>query len=299
MNYSEYLTDDAAPIFLLHGVIEKQVNPVRNYTRKHVEKDYFAGFLNSLLKAGGRPLSLDEWIVHHREGRPLPPRSFVITFDDGFQNNLTVAAPTLADFNVPATFYVTTGFVEENRMSWVDRIEYALEPAPPGKLKLPWGERQFIDDASKRLLMEDIRANAKTTPSLHLDDFATDMQVQLGMTPTWSSDDQLDQKLTWDEVNRLACGVFSVGTHSHSHPIMAYLTPAALDGEVSLSLDLMAKNAGISARHYSYPEGLAHCYSPAVIRTLKSYGVICCPTAEHGLNSHTTDLFLLKRIFVV
>lgn len=299
MNYSQYLGEDVAPIFLFHGVIERAVNPVRNYTRKHLEKDYFANLIRGLLEAGGRPISLDEWIVHHEEHKLLPPKSFAITFDDGFRNNLTVAAPVLEDFRVPSTFYLTSDFVQNNRMSWIDRIEYVLEPAKPGKLILPWGERSFADDVSKRTLLDEIRLKAKSDPAFDLDGLATDIQMQLGHEPIWSSSDQLDQKLSWNEVAALASNaLFRVGGHSHTHQILAFLDDERLEHEIATSCDLLEQQAGVSPRHYSYPEGLAHCYSDRVIARLRAHGVVCCPTAEPGQNDHRTDLFRLKRILV-
>jgi hypothetical protein len=51
--------------------------------------------------------------------------------------------------------------------------------------------------------------------------------------------------------------------------------------------------------HYSYPEGLAHCYSDEVISCLQKHGITCSPTAIEGTNDVKTDLFNLKRITVV
>jgi hypothetical protein len=69
--------------------------------------------------------------------------------------------------------------------------------------------------------------------------------------------------------------------------------------EIKTSVDLLAQKAGVYSPHYSYPEGLAHCYSDEVIDTLKIYGVICCPTAIDGINQVINDLFHLYRITVV
>ena len=92
--------------------------------------------------------------------------------------------------------------------------------------------------------------------------------------------------------------LFTVGGHSHTHAILSFLDDDALDAEIDTSLRLLAERARIKARHYSYPEGLRHCYSDRVIRHLKKRAIRCCPTAEDGVNDHRTDLFRLKRITV-
>src|SRR5690242_4292419 len=126
MSYCRFLGESTFAIFLFHGVVRTSRYAVRNYTRKHLEADQFARCLTEL-KRVGQPVSLDHILHCIREGDGLPPRSFAITFDDGFENNYSVAAPILRDLGIPATFYVTTNFIDSNAMSWIDRIEYCLE----------------------------------------------------------------------------------------------------------------------------------------------------------------------------
>jgi hypothetical protein len=58
-------------------------------------------------------------------------------------------------------------------------------------------------------------------------------------------------------------------------------------------------NLDVAIEHYSYPEGLANCYSDRVIDLLRRQGIVCAPSAEHGVNRVGDDLFHLKRIMVV
>jgi peptidoglycan/xylan/chitin deacetylase (PgdA/CDA1 family) len=115
-------------------------------------------------------------------------------------------------------------------------------------------------------------------------------------TGAFRPDPELDAKLTWDEVRELdAIEGFTVGGHSHTHRILSHLSPAELDAELDRSLELLGGALGRPVGHYSYPEGLAHCYSDAVIAALRERGVICCPTAEPGVNPPGADLFRLRR----
>lgn len=301
MDFAGHLRGDRFAIFLFHGVISKQTHRIRNYTRKHLEADYFAGCLRSLLAAGGHPVSIDEVVACHDAGEALPPQSFAITFDDGFLNNFSIAAPILADLSIPATFYVTSDFIESNRMSWIDRIEWALERVPAGRLSLPWnGDARFADDAQERAVLDEIRRQVKGSREIATDDLASDIQSQLGLPETCSSDDPLDIKMTWADVRDLnEDSLFTVGGHSHTHAILSFLDEAGLDRELDQSLGLLKEKAGITPLHYSYPEGGAHCFSPAVIDALKRRGVVACPTAIDGDNGTETDLFHLRRTMAV
>lgn len=292
-----WLADDSLTILLFHGVIPRHEHRVRNYIRKHIDEERFIAVLQGFLRAGGVPISMEEALAAREAGRPPPPRAFAVTFDDGFANNLEVAAPILERLNIPAIFYVATDFVDRNRMSWVDRVEMALEEAPPGRLRLPWGERGFAGAEDKIAALTEMRAIVKRERRFDGDALATDVQRQLGWEPTFSGDGPLDRKLTWAQIRELADNpLFMVAGHSHTHPILSHLDDDALRWEIETSLRLLADKAGIRNRHYAYPEGLAHCYSPTVIAALRACGVACCPSAETGRNGPEVGLFDLRRI---
>ncbi|MCW5798230.1 MAG: NodB homology domain-containing protein [Nitrospira sp.] len=299
MNYPSRISDNHLAIFLFHGVTLPVGCAVRNYTRKHIERDYFVTVLRRL-KQAGTPVSMNDVLNHRELGVPLPPRPFAVTFDDGFRNNLSVAAPVLVDEHVPATFYISTDFVERNRMSWIDRIEFAVEQCVYAKLQLPWGQRRFRGDEERRAFLSEIRQIVKNDLRIDGEQLATDIQAQLGVAITYSSSHPLDQKLDWSEVRTLAAEpLFTVGGHGHSHVILDSLGNQDLECEIETGMRLLKEKAAVYGPHYSYPEGMPNCYSARVIEVLKRRGIRCCPSAVDGVNDSTADLFHLKRVMVV
>ena len=76
----------------------------------------FRDDLLSLMEAGYRPLSVEAYITGQYD---LGQDYFVVTFDDGYLSNLTVALPVLRELSVPATMFVITGSTElPNHLSW-------------------------------------------------------------------------------------------------------------------------------------------------------------------------------------
>jgi len=240
-------------------------------------------------------------VFHFCKGKKIPSKSFAITFDDGFQNNYNVALPILEKYNVPATIYITTDFVDRNLMSWIDRIEWAFENKKNFKIKLPW-ELKYLEVSSteeKIRILDDIRNNVKNNYNIEPNSFADDIQTQLNFPKTKSNVSQLDQKLSWQEINVLSNNpLISIGGHTHSHTIMSFMSRGDLRIEISKSLSLLKTRGGILTNHYSYPEGKKFSYNDKVIKELKNHGIICCPSAEEGLNKIGTNPFELKRIFV-
>ncbi|WP_353427847.1 polysaccharide deacetylase family protein [Polynucleobacter sp. MWH-UH19D] len=300
-NICEFLHKDNLVIFLFHGVIKKQIHSVRNYTMKHIEGELFDEYMGKLAHQGS-PISMNMVLDHLDKKKPFSPGSFAITFDDGFENNISVAAPILEKYNIPAMIYLTTDFIQNNRMSWIDRIEYAVQKTKKSKITLQVNDNTYpLNHVDEKInFLRVVRELVKKTPTCNPNLFAHQVCSDLGFPSNISSDDPLDLKLSWDQIQKIHKdnGLLSFGGHSHTHPILSFLSSDDLSYELDRSISLMKHMADIDSTHYSYPEGLAHCYSDEVIRELKQRGVRCCPTAIQGNNSLDMDPFKLFRIMV-
>lgn len=287
-------------IFLFHGVVSHRSSGVRNYTGKHMQRELFARCIKELVKVG-TALSMDDVLHHLTQGSAFPPQAFAITFDDGFENNLSVAAPILGDFSVPATIYVSTEFVDENRMSWIDRIEKAVEHVPSQVLTVDWAKEPFVlGNLSSRIeFLQAVREFVKGSSFVDSNAFADELCDRLKVVHLDEAYGELDRKLTWDQVRTCEKStLLKIGGHGHSHAILSYLSAEALDRELDLCFGLLQEKGGIGPTHFSYPEGLEHCYSEAVVEALGKRGVRCSPSAIYGTNKPEDSPFHLRRILV-
>jgi peptidoglycan/xylan/chitin deacetylase (PgdA/CDA1 family) len=294
------LSDDGSlVIYLFHGVVESCDYEIRNYTRKHLTATQFRDMVGAVA-AVGQALSMDEVLEFCVSKKTFPKRAFAVTFDDGFENNSSIARPILEDLKVPATVYVTTRFIDENGMSWIDKIEWAFERVVRGSLRMPWRDSpvEFFDRSSKLALLTGIRQYVKANSVLDVSNFVSTIFKELELKEVRSSEDQLDKKMSWQQVRDWIAPGYTIGGHSHTHPILSFLSPEKLAWEIDTSVDLLRSKADIVSQHYSYPEGLAHCYSPEVIEALKLRGIRCSPTAVDGINPPGTDSFHLRRVMV-
>ena len=300
--YLSKLCENTFVIFLFHGVIKDENTSIRNYNRKHLPAEEFENLIKKL-KAEGNSISMDAVLRHNKKGEKLPPYSYAINFDDGFENNYSIAAPILEKYLTPATFYVSTNLIDHNLMTWIDQIEYCFENIIEASVKLPWHNNYFKLNSkeSKISCLNDIRTQVKKDPSLYNPEKVVSMifkQCQVKMLT--SNNHPLDQKMNWNQVSKLNNNkLFTVGGHSHNHVSLGLLDNIVMKNEIDTSINLLKDKAGITSNHYSYPEGQDNDFNENVITVLKKNNIKCCPTAIDGLNELITDsMFHLKRVMV-
>ena len=132
-------------------------------------------------------------------------------------------------------------------MSWIDRIDYAVDISNGGKIKVPWGEEVFFDDSeSKIACLENIRKNIKVDKKINCDDFASSVQKQLNLDKFYIGNSELDLKMNWLQVKELTKDpLFTIGGHTHNHKVLSYLNEKNLKYEVDSSINCIQKNTGI------------------------------------------------------
>jgi peptidoglycan/xylan/chitin deacetylase (PgdA/CDA1 family) len=287
-------------ILLYHGVTRARSRGIENYSGKHVAADRFAAEMRAI-RRHCTPLAIDEAVALLRDRRPLPRRAVVVSFDDGFANNYSTAAPILDELGLPAVFYVTSGLIGTDRMFWVDQIEDCLNltAAETVTVTLDRPETLPLRTSDERVAAVDlVKSYCKRAPSEEKDRVVADVAAATGAAPR--ADHAANYALmSWPELRALAANrLFTVGGHSLHHDILSALPPVRMRQDVAASIALLDRELGVATRHYSYPEGQAEHFNPQVIDALAAHGIVCCPSAVHGLNPPGSSLFHLRRVMV-
>jgi peptidoglycan/xylan/chitin deacetylase (PgdA/CDA1 family) len=126
-------------ILCYHGVTEQPAGGADAAKGLHVNRLRFAEHLD-FLQRNYNVISLSEYLLARREGRSLGDYSVVLTFDDGFRNFLTVAAPMIAERNFPATVFLITDKASED------------DPAQRSSTWTPIDDRRYLSWAEAREL---------------------------------------------------------------------------------------------------------------------------------------------------
>lgn len=78
----------------------------------NVPPSRFRRQLAGLLSRGYRAWPLSRVLDYHEAGLPVPRYVFVVTFDDGYENNLTQAYPILRELEIPSTIFLATAYLD-------------------------------------------------------------------------------------------------------------------------------------------------------------------------------------------
>jgi peptidoglycan/xylan/chitin deacetylase (PgdA/CDA1 family) len=247
-------------ILMYHGVTRTPPRGLRNCEGKHVGIDRFVQHLR-LLKEHRRVLPLAELVGGVVTGADMR-NAVSITFDDGYENNVTEAAPTLVDLGLPATFFLATGYVDAPRWMWVDRLEYALDQAGPKSALTVEGLGQ-ISLADKRAALGAIKRFAKQQPEAAVLRLVSEVDEQSG-TPSDPPDGDY-RFMTWAQARQLKAAGFDVGAHSVNHPILSQVTTARGEREMVESHDAIRRELGTCSEVFCYPNGKTSDYTPAIM----------------------------------
>lgn len=76
------------------------------------------------------PVTLEDILLFVKGEKVLPPRAVAVTVDDGYLDNLEVAAPVLSRFGISAAFYLTVGMIGQREAPWFCRVRHAFMTTP-------------------------------------------------------------------------------------------------------------------------------------------------------------------------
>ena len=96
-------------VLMYHKVNDRPGNSVT------VPTMLFAEQMAQLRELGYAVVGLETVLACYRSGAPLPPRSVLITFDDGYRDNLDNALPVLREYGYPAVMFVPIGYLDDTR----------------------------------------------------------------------------------------------------------------------------------------------------------------------------------------
>jgi peptidoglycan/xylan/chitin deacetylase (PgdA/CDA1 family) len=291
-----------AIVLAYHGFTDRRTHPgIQSSQGKHLHVDEFRQQLD-YVKKHYNVVPLHHIVEHYAAGADLPPRALAITIDDGYESNHSLAFPLLREYGLPATIFLTTGFLDGKELQWPDRIEYALSTTKAERLTLSMGDESLsysLAGEEDRLRCDrDLRSRLKRVPQEMRSAIVDRIECGLGARLGAGDVPAIYRPLDWRQVREmLASGLVSFGSHTVSHPILTRCQTERAREELLVSRRRIEDETGSPCHMFCYPNGRADCFSVETKALLLEAGYACGVTTVLGMNNAGCDVFELRRLY--
>ncbi len=239
-------------------------------------------------------ISLSDLMRARKHGRTMPKGAVVITFDDGYASNARLAWPILRRLKMPATIFLTTGFIDRSVLPWFIRLEQALTHTRAGSVQnLPLLTAEHRRAAYGALCSRFKSLSAREGLAL-LD--AIEHAANVSTSPEASLPAPL-QPLTWQEVREMwQSGLIEFGGHTHTHPVLGRCDEAMQRDEIFTCHRRIREELGHAPLAFAYTNGQRGDYNDTTRRLLLEAGFEAAFTMQPGFVSPLDAPFDLPRL---
>jgi peptidoglycan/xylan/chitin deacetylase (PgdA/CDA1 family) len=236
-------------------------------------------------------IGLDAVLDRQAGGSPIPARSILLTFDDGYRDFAESAWPVLKRRGIPTVLFVPTAFPDRSMPFWWDRLYSALMRTARNEPLETIGGRYALATRTDRVAAyRGLRGKLKlmTHPAA---------MAEVDVLVDWLGGTALESSvLSWDELRQLAADGVTLAAHTRVHPLLERIDPAELDEEIDGSREDLVREIGSAPAAFAYPSGS---HSDEVVARTEALGVRVAFTTVRGVNDlRRVDWRRLRRINV-
>lgn len=236
-------------------------------------------------------IPLDE-AVDRLQKNSLPPRAAAITFDDGYEDNYSIAMPLLKKHGVSATFFIATGFLNGGRM-WNDSIIEAVRNTTNSSLDLTSLGLDVIPVSNPQ---EKYTAISKIISALKYEQFdarreKSDLVGHLAgvQLPT-------DLMMSIEQLKQMRAHEMLIGAHTVNHPILAKIDLKSAELEIRNSKDFLEGILNEPIQLFAYPNGKpVQDYLPEHAALTEKLGFNAAFATSAGVANNKSSRFNIPR----
>lgn len=266
-----------------------------------ITPEFLDAALTRLRAIGYRIIGLDEALAEMRAGGDRRTAPFaVLTFDDGYRDNLAHALPVLERHEAPFTLYVTPGFVTRDAGLWWVELEEAVRRAHHIDLRI--GDehiaRPAATAAEKADAFKAVYWPLRALPEARLRAIVGDLADRHGVDRRALVEDLC---LDWQGIEAVARHpLATIGAHTMTHPRLAQIAAAEMRTEIGASRRVLEERLGRPVAHLSYPVGDPASAGRREFEAAAAFGYASAVTTRPGLihPGHAVHPLALPRVSV-
>jgi peptidoglycan/xylan/chitin deacetylase (PgdA/CDA1 family) len=255
-----------------------------------------------VLRGQARPIGLSELVRGVSHGT-RSRRSVVVMFDDGYADSLYHAKPLLERYEIPATFFITSGYLGQAEEFWWDELERLLlrPPSLPSSLQLQLNGREHVWRIGKAPGLTSAKDLCHSLWGLLRGLEAGERRTILKTLRAWTGDRSVartsHRPMTIAELLQLASGpLIEIGAHTVTHSALCSLSPALQRQEIVNSKATLEELLNRSVTSFSYLFGRPHDYTPASVALVEQADFLCACTNMAGVVERRSNVFQLPRL---
>lgn len=304
----------AGPVIMLYHRVSSSENDPQWLS---VTPEQFESHLE-VYKRLCHPMPLREVVEKIRRGT-LPRRAVVLTFDDGYADNLEFALPLLEQHGIPATVFAATDMLGSQEEYWWDQLEalFLQDGALPERLELTVVNRDYTWEIAPG---EDVSGHSSWNitsgawPTSRHRVYQELTELLIGSVPAerqrildaiwqWSGKKPQPRAshlpMNQDQLRQMAAGgVVEIGSHGRTHTALSLLSANEQRDEIFESKRILEETLDRPVLEFSYPYGRRVDYTSDCVRMVEGAGYESACSNYPGSLSRDESLYEMPRNLV-
>ena len=291
-------TQGCGAVFMMHSVRPSRDDAFQPNRHLEITPDFLRLAVERIRSNGYEIISLDQAVARLNSGYSHH-RYAVLTFDDGYRDNLDVVYPILKDLQAPFTVFVTSGLIDrETELWWLaleriiadnDEISFLKNGSTTGVPCRTLDEKEACYRKVSGYLSSDVSEFEQRAIIRSLAD-------QYGLNLEKLAEQEI---MSWDEVRQLdSDALVTIGAHTHDHYALARLETAFARTDILKGIERLEAELGQRPRHFAYPYGKSETISTRDADILREIGFSSSVTTQPGVlqSVNARDPMMLPRV---
>lgn len=293
-------------IVMYHEFREPHYSPTRNgayqplFTARHFETHLRA------ITSHYRVLTIGKAVEEMRAPGGLKENTVAISIDDGCASIYKVAYPLLKKYNVPATVFLMTGWIGNDKPLWWHHVRNMLRQTAfhgvtgsglqdaLGLAETPFNGSVKPDGQLRVALADRIERHLRCLPDNDRRNKLACMQKLL--FPRESYVPIAQPALTWDQIREMTNDGLEFEAHTSTHINLRHTDSQTIEREIAASKNEIEERLGNAVKGFAYPYGADLCAYARMESMLQSHGFDYACNAVPGYNSPSTNYYSLHRV---
>ena len=293
MNFLSWFKKKNIIVLLFHGIVNEDklgsfsdIGPDNHISSKIFEQ------IISWISYKYAPLSLEAALKAETPNQS----GVVLTFDDGFKDNLYVALPILEKYRIPATVYITSGFIDRS----VYPFEYQLASIVKHAHEISLDSDIDPEILSAFKLEDKMQIYMRLKNKLKFSSNAVRQQVLRKLDQKFDFLTSKMEYLTEKELLELSqSSLITIGSHTHYHQVLSSIPEKNAKDDIRKGKECLEEWIGRRVYHFSYPYGS---YNQKITHFVNDAGFSSAVTTKPGFercgfkNPMTISRFEIKSL---